>query len=85
MLVQPYLDGISTRRSSAMAGLALGVPIVSNAGVATEALWVDSGAIALVPADDPPAAMAREAFRLAADPDARAVFSARPAPVRRAI
>ncbi|HSP78119.1 MAG TPA: glycosyltransferase family 4 protein [Myxococcaceae bacterium] len=47
VLLQPFPDGLSTRRSSAMAGLALGVPLVSNAGPATEALWHGSGALAL--------------------------------------
>jgi glycosyltransferase involved in cell wall biosynthesis len=47
LLVQPYPDGISCRRSSAMAGLALGVPIVSTVGHLTESLWVQSGAVAL--------------------------------------
>jgi len=47
LLIQAYDDGISTRRSSAMAGLALGVPIVSNVAHSTEALWAQSGAVAL--------------------------------------
>jgi glycosyltransferase involved in cell wall biosynthesis len=47
VLLQPFPDGLSTRRSSAMAGLSLGVPLVSNVGPATEALWHDSGALAL--------------------------------------
>src|SRR5205823_14312206 len=32
LLVQPYIDGISCRRSSAIAGLALGTPVVSCLG-----------------------------------------------------
>ncbi|MCY1074474.1 glycosyltransferase [Archangium lansingense] len=49
VLVQPFPDGISTRRGSAMAGLGLGMPLVSNAGPATEPPWRDSGALALAP------------------------------------
>jgi glycosyltransferase involved in cell wall biosynthesis len=49
VLLQPYPDGLSTRRGSAMAGLGLGVPLVSNAGPATEPLWHGSGALALAP------------------------------------
>jgi glycosyltransferase involved in cell wall biosynthesis len=49
VLVQPYPDGVSSRRTSAMAGLALGVPTVSNEGPATEPLWRESGAVALAP------------------------------------
>jgi glycosyltransferase involved in cell wall biosynthesis len=47
LLLQPYIDGISTRRSSAMAGLALGVPIATSAGEASEPIWAESGAVAL--------------------------------------
>jgi len=47
LLVQPYEDGVGSRRSSLMAGLALGLPIVTNEGVATEAFWRESGAIAI--------------------------------------
>jgi glycosyltransferase involved in cell wall biosynthesis len=47
LLVQPYPDGISCRRSSAMAALALGVPVVSCVGPSTEPLWAQSGAVAL--------------------------------------
>ena len=32
LLVQPYPDGISSRRTSAMAGLALGIPVVTTTG-----------------------------------------------------
>jgi glycosyltransferase involved in cell wall biosynthesis len=49
VLLQPYPDGLSTRRGSAMAGLGLGVPVVSNAGPATEPVWHGSGALALAP------------------------------------
>jgi len=47
LVVQPYADGISCRRSSAMAALALGVPVVSCIGCNTEPLWAQSGAVAL--------------------------------------
>lgn len=49
VLVQPFPDGLSTRRGSAMAGLGLGMPLVSNAGPATEPPWRGSGALALAP------------------------------------
>jgi glycosyltransferase involved in cell wall biosynthesis len=51
VVVQPYPDGISTRRSSAMAGLALALPIVTTEGPLTESLW--KGAVHLAPAGDP--------------------------------
>ncbi len=47
ILVQPYPDGISTRRTSAMAGLALGLPIATNDGWLTEPLWRESHAVEL--------------------------------------
>jgi glycosyltransferase involved in cell wall biosynthesis len=51
VLLQPYPDGVSSRRTTVMAGLRLGVPIVTTAGYVTEALWEHSGAIRLVPVD----------------------------------
>ena len=48
VLFQPYADGVSTRRGSAMAGLALGLPIVTSAGAATEALWSDEKLVVVV-------------------------------------
>jgi len=47
LLVQPYVDGISCRRTSAMAGLALGVATVTHEGEATESLWRESEAVML--------------------------------------
>jgi glycosyltransferase involved in cell wall biosynthesis len=47
VLVQPYPDGISSRRTTAMAGLALGVPVVTTRGHLTEPFWETSGAVRL--------------------------------------
>src|SRR5262249_40312585 len=55
VLIQPYPDGITTRRTSAMAGLQHGVPTVTTSGMLTEAMWADSGAVALVEVTDAPA------------------------------
>ena len=52
-LVQPYPDGVTTRRTSVMAGLANGVPIVTTDGALTEAVWRETGATALAPVHDP--------------------------------
>jgi hypothetical protein len=49
VLVQPYPDGVSTRRTSVMAGLALGVPTATNDGPATEPVWRKSRAVELAP------------------------------------
>jgi len=53
LMVQPYPDGVSTRRGSTIALLAHGRAIVTTSGIATEHLWNDSGAVAMAPADDP--------------------------------
>lgn len=51
VMLQPYADGISCRRTSAMAGLAHGRPVVTTSGAATEAFWAESGAAVIVPRD----------------------------------
>ena len=63
VMIQPYPDGISTRRTSAMAALAHGRPVVTTAGHLTEPLWTESGAVAAAPADDA-AALAHLALSL---------------------
>jgi glycosyltransferase involved in cell wall biosynthesis len=52
LLVQPYPDGVSSRRTSVMAGLALGQPIVTTTGTATEPVWTEQGLVAAGAADD---------------------------------
>jgi glycosyltransferase involved in cell wall biosynthesis len=47
LLVQVYPDGLSTRRTTLMAGLALGVPVVSNQGALTEPEWATWRAVAV--------------------------------------
>ena len=37
--LQPYPDGITTRRTTAMTALALGVPMVSNLGILSDSRW----------------------------------------------
>ncbi|HUX68204.1 MAG TPA: glycosyltransferase [Terriglobales bacterium] len=63
LALQPYPDGISGRRGTAMAGLALGRCLLTEAGPATEPLWSSSGAVALAP----PADFAAAAEALLAD------------------
>jgi glycosyltransferase involved in cell wall biosynthesis len=70
MLIQPYPDGVSSRRTSFMAGLAHGKPIITSTGSLTESLWAHSDAVALAPAGDLEAFVA--AFRrLRLDTNAR--------------
>jgi len=52
LLLQPYPDGVSSRRTSSMAGLCHGKPVVTTIGASTEPLWRDSGAAALAPVGD---------------------------------
>ena len=52
MMLQPYPDGISTRRTSVMSGLAHGRAIVTTSGHLTESLWTETGAVALSPVHD---------------------------------
>ncbi|MDB5311169.1 MAG: hypothetical protein JWO38_5371 [Gemmataceae bacterium] len=53
ILIQPFIDGISSRRTSAMAGLANAVPLVSNFGPLSESVWAGAGGVALAAAPDP--------------------------------
>ncbi|MEJ7810657.1 MAG: glycosyltransferase [Gemmatimonadaceae bacterium] len=66
IMLQPYPDGVSARRTSAMAGLAHRRAIVTTAGRLTEPLWAESAAVTLVPASDP-SALADAALALLAD------------------
>jgi glycosyltransferase involved in cell wall biosynthesis len=68
--VQTYPDGASSRRSSLMAGLGLGLPIVTTAGALSETLWRESEAVALAPAGST-AAITAAAEGLLADRDRR--------------
>jgi glycosyltransferase involved in cell wall biosynthesis len=76
LLVQPYPDGVTTRRTSVMAALTTSVPVVTIAGPLTEPVWADTTAVALAAAGDVPALVAIAA-RLAGDPAARAALGAR--------
>lgn len=58
MLIQPYPDGVSSRRTSFMAGLSHGRATVTTSGKLTEPLWSESGAAVLAPAGDPDAFLA---------------------------
>lgn len=71
VMVQPYPDGISSRRTTAMAALALGVPLVTTRGRLSEDVWTDVGAVCLTPVGDP-RAMAAQTFDLLDHPELRA-------------
>lgn len=52
VLAQPFPDGVSSRRTSVMAGMNLGVPVVTTRGRLTEPFWDSSGVVKLADAGD---------------------------------
>jgi glycosyltransferase involved in cell wall biosynthesis len=76
VLMQPYPDGITVRRTSAMAALARGRAVVTTTGHLTEPLWADQDAVALVDVADP-ARFTGEVDRLLRDVPARRSLEAR--------
>ena len=70
LLVQPYPDGVTSRRGSVMAGLAHGRAIVTTSGPLSEPIWAERGGAILVPAAAP-SAMVQAASALLDDPLAR--------------
>jgi glycosyltransferase involved in cell wall biosynthesis len=70
LMLQPYIDGVSSRRTSTMTALAHGVPVVTTRGKFTEALWIASDAVVLAPAHDIDE-FVRSATRLLPDQTAR--------------
>jgi glycosyltransferase involved in cell wall biosynthesis len=73
LLLQPYPDGISSRRGSAMAGIALGVPTATNAGALSEAVWgSESDGVAVARSADAGELAATVEAMLALPPAARA-------------
>jgi len=54
LLLQPYPDGVTSRRTTVMAGLAHGIPIVSNRGPLSESCWTNE-VVAVASGPDPKA------------------------------
>ncbi len=54
LLIQPFLDGVSSRRTSIMVGLCHGKAIVTTVGPSSEAVWTSSGAVATAAVGDTP-------------------------------
>ena len=52
VMLQPYPDGVSARRTTVISLLAHGRAIVTNAGRLTESMWRDTNAVALVDRPD---------------------------------
>jgi glycosyltransferase involved in cell wall biosynthesis len=70
VFVQPYPDGISSRRTSAMTCLAGGRAVVTTSGHLTEPLWAASDAVLIADVQDPEGFVAA-ALHLIADANAR--------------
>lgn len=75
VMLQPFIDGVSSRRTSVMVGLSHGVPIVTTSGRLTESLWQQSEAVALAPVEDMEA-LVKTAERLLSDEMIRRRMSA---------
>ncbi len=67
LMVQPYIDGISSRRTTALAALAHGVPLVTTVGRLTDPLWIDESPAALVPVTDGASELAAKTQQLLED------------------
>ncbi|CAN5704197.1 hypothetical protein BH24ACI5_BH24ACI5_19250 [soil metagenome] len=75
VMVQPYPEGITSRRTSTMAPLAHGRAIVTTQGPANEPVWREREAVSLVGPDA--AAYVDEVVRLVGDSRARAQMGGR--------
>lgn len=76
LLLQPFPDGVTTRRTSVMAGLINGRAVLSTSGPLTESVWHETKAVEMTPAGDA-RAYVTAALRLIADSGARAALGAR--------
>ena len=70
VLVQPFDDGVSARRTSLMAGLALGRPVITNRGSSSGTVWAMRRSVYLTESDEP-ADLAQAVRALLDDPEQR--------------
>ncbi len=66
LMLQPYPDGVTTRRTTVRAALANARPVLTTRGALTETVWQTTRSVALEPVDA--AALARRALALLNDP-----------------
>jgi glycosyltransferase involved in cell wall biosynthesis len=65
VLVMPFAEGVSTRRTSVMAAISLAKAVVTTEGWATESVWSRERCVALCPMDAD--ALSREVLRVLGD------------------
>ncbi len=70
LFLAPFTDGASTRRTTLMAALQHGLPVVTTVAERTDVIFRDREAFGLAAADDPEA-FAAEAVRIGLDPALR--------------
>lgn len=80
LMLQPYPDGVSARRTSTLGLMKNGCAVVTNEGHLSEAFWREEGGLELVDRPDP-AALGAAAVRLIADPARRQALAERAAAV----
>jgi len=74
LLIQPYPDGATTRRTSLMVGLSHGKAIVTTSSEETERVWMDFVPVRLTPSGDA-GAFVQVLSELLDDPEERARMS----------
>ena len=74
MVIQPYPDGISGRRTTAISALEHGIPVVTTLGELSEAYWAAEGGVATVGVGEP--ARAAEAVERLLQPPVNAAARA---------
>ena len=75
LFLQPYPDGVSTRRTSAMAALSHGLALVTNTGKLSESFWHENRIASAVSAETGDLLIA-EVTRLLSDKEARKTLGA---------
>jgi glycosyltransferase involved in cell wall biosynthesis len=53
LLLQPYVDGVSGRRTTTISALEHGTPVATTFGALSEPYWKETEAVAVVPAETP--------------------------------
>ena len=70
VLLQPYPDGVTSRRTTAMAGLFARVPVVTTRGKLTERFWLDGAVLRFADVGDRDA-LVEHVLQLVSDPAER--------------